>query len=54
MLIAYVPLLVAVIGLLLYILASNAKVQELGRLMFFAGILVLALSLAGKTVHLLK
>lgn len=32
-------LLVAVIGLLMYVLASNSKVQELGRIMFFCGLL---------------
>jgi Na+/phosphate symporter len=33
-----VQLLVALIGLLLYLLTTNAKLQEVGRLMFFAGI----------------
>ncbi len=40
MLIATIPLLVAVVGLLMYVLASNPKVSEIGRLMFFAGLFV--------------
>jgi hypothetical protein len=37
------PLLVAVVGLLMYVLASNPKVQEIGRMMFFAGLLAFLL-----------
>lgn len=33
-------LLVAVIGLLFYGFSTNAKVQEIGRIMFFCGLLV--------------
>jgi Na+/phosphate symporter len=36
--------LVCLVGLLMYVLASNPKLQELGRLMFFAGLLVLLLN----------
>jgi hypothetical protein len=32
-------LLVAVIGLLMYVLASNPKVVEIGRIMFWTGLL---------------
>lgn len=32
--------LVLIIGLLMYLLAANPKVQEVGRIMFFAGLLV--------------
>ncbi len=35
------PLLVLIIGLLMYALAINPKVQELGRIMFFCGLFVL-------------
>ncbi len=34
------PLLVAIVGLLLYVLATRAEVKEIGRLMFGAGLLV--------------
>jgi Na+/phosphate symporter len=32
--------LVAVIGILIYALAANPKVQEMGRIAFFCGLLV--------------
>lgn len=32
--------LCALVGLLLYVLASNPKVQEIGRIMLFCGLLV--------------
>jgi hypothetical protein len=40
MVIAVVPLLVMIAGMLCYVLATNPKVVELGRLTFFAGLLV--------------
>jgi hypothetical protein len=52
MLIAVWPLLVLIIGLLIYVLASHAKVVEMGRLTFFVGLFWLVYSLVGKTVHL--
>jgi hypothetical protein len=36
-------LLVAVVGVLMYALSVNAKVQEIGRIGFFAGLLVFLL-----------
>ena len=51
----YVSLLVAVIGLLIYALTTNAKLIEIGRLMFFAGLLAfLLLASGGRVVPLLK
>lgn len=35
----YLPLIIALIGLVLYALASNAKAAEIGRLMFAIGLL---------------
>lgn len=53
--IAYAPLLVAIVGLLLYALSSkNAKVAEIGRILFFCGVLTLTLGMAGETVRLLR
>lgn len=46
----YLSLLIAVIGALVYGLLSNAKVQELGRLAFFAGLLVFLFSMAGQAI----
>ena len=38
--IIYLPLLVAIIGVLIYVLATtNAKVAEVGRIMFWTGLL---------------
>lgn len=38
-LLAYLPILVALAGLLMYALAANPKVVELGRIMFWTGLL---------------
>lgn len=35
-----ISLLVALIGAFLYILAANVKLSEMGRILFFTGILV--------------
>jgi hypothetical protein len=53
MIVATIPLAVCLVGLLLYVLASNPKVAEVGRLMFFAGLLAALLASGGKwSVHL--
>jgi len=39
----YLPLIVALIGVLMYALCANPKLQEIGRLMFFAGLLAFLL-----------
>lgn len=46
----YVPLLIALIGLLVYVLANN-KAQELGRIMFLCGVMVTCYQFAGKMFH---
>lgn len=51
MLIAIYPLVAAVLGALVYALAGNAKLAELGRITFGAGMLALLLALAGKALH---
>jgi len=43
MIIVFVPALVMIIGLLMYALAANPKLQEIGRIMFFCGLLALTL-----------
>jgi Na+/phosphate symporter len=50
--IAILPFVLVLAGLLTYVLSSNAKVSELGRLAFFAGLLALALALSGHVVRL--
>lgn len=53
MLLPYVAVLVALIGLLLYVLSTNVKVQELGRILFFCGTLATLLVLPeGTRLHL--
>lgn len=42
--IIYLSLLVAIIGVLMYALAANPKLQEIGRLSFFAGLLAFLLN----------
>lgn len=37
--IIFMPLLVCIVGLLVYILSTQGKVAEVGRLMFLAGLL---------------
>lgn len=43
------PLLVVVAGALLYALAANPKLAELGRIMFFCGLLWTVYLLAGSS-----
>jgi hypothetical protein len=40
MVVIYLPLLVCIIGLIVYLLSAHAKAQELGRLSFAIGLLV--------------
>jgi len=42
-----IPIVVFGVGLLVYLLASNAKVAELGRLAVFVGLLVIVWLLGG-------
>lgn len=48
----FLSLLVAVIGVLIYALASNPKVVEMGRIAYFAGLLAFLLQ-ADQVVSLL-
>ena len=47
-------LLVAIVGVLMYALCVNPKLQEVGRLMFFAGLLAFLLSGASRLVELVR
>jgi Na+/phosphate symporter len=47
MLIGWAVLLIALAGLVIYMISSNAKVAEVGRLLFFAGLLAVCLLLGG-------
>lgn len=48
----YLSLLVALIGVLMYALCANPKLQELGRVSFFAGLLTFLFHLS-QVVNLL-
>jgi hypothetical protein len=53
--IAYIPLIVAIAGLLLYALAdANKKAAEVGRLAYFAGLLVTLFMVANKSIAFLR
>jgi Na+/phosphate symporter len=43
----YFSLLVALIGLVVYMVATNGKAQEIGRLMFACGLLAFLLAFPG-------
>lgn len=47
-----VPLVVLVVGALVYALAANGKLSEMGRIAFFCGLFVLVWELARTVVHL--
>ena len=49
----YISLLAALIGLLMYVLAANPKVQELGRILFFSGTLAFLLQLPARLTEVL-
>lgn len=49
--IAIIPLLACIVGLLIYVLATtNAKVVEVGRALFWCGLLVTLFTVATHTV----
>jgi Na+/phosphate symporter len=49
-----ISLLFAVLGLFMYLAATNPKVQEIGRITYFAGLLVFLWHLAEKALTFLK
>jgi hypothetical protein len=50
---AYLLIAALVGGLLMYLLCSNAKAAEIGRMLFFSSVLAVLIALAPLTVHLL-
>jgi hypothetical protein len=46
-----VPLLVLVVGALVYALAANPKLQDMGRIAYFVGLLWLVYDFATRMVH---
>lgn len=50
MFVAIIPLIVAIVGLLMFALSANTKVVEIGKIMFWTGLLVTLFVSSGKTV----
>jgi len=50
----YLSLLVAVVGVLMYALCVNAKLAEIGRISYFAGLIVFLLQAVPHLVSVLK
>ena len=52
MITAIIPFVFAILGALAYALSANVKVQELGRLLFAAGVFAIAFAWSGRTLSL--
>lgn len=52
MLIAYIPLLVALIGVLIWALASKQIAQRIGEHMFWTGLLVTLMTVSNHTLKI--
>lgn len=50
MLIAVIPLIFAILGLLMWVLATNPIVKDAGRLMFFGAFLALMFAFSRQTL----
>jgi Na+/phosphate symporter len=50
----FLPLLVSIVGLLMYALSANPKVSEIGRIMFWVGLLAFLLDYPGHGLVLSK
>lgn len=50
--VAFVPLLVAVVGVLVYALSTGAKLAEIGRLAYFAGLFVFLMVVANHVIRI--
>jgi hypothetical protein len=49
---AFLSIIVAIVGLIMWFIASNGKVQEAGKLSFFAGLLVFLFVMAKQVINL--
>lgn len=52
MLIAYVPLLIALIGLIMWLASPSTRIGEIGKLMFIIGLFWTVYSTVGKTTKI--
>jgi len=51
--IIFLSLIIALIGVLMYALSANGKLVEIGRIMFFCGLLTFLFNVGSATVSLL-
>lgn len=51
--IIFLSLICALVGVLMYALSANAKLQEIGRISYFAGLLAFLLQIAPQMVSLI-
>ena len=51
--IIYLSLLIAIVGLLMYALATNPKLQEIGRISYFAGLLAFLIRLTPEALKII-
>lgn len=49
-----IPFLICIIGILIYALASNGKVAELGRIAYGVGLFWILAEVAGHTLNVLR
>ena len=49
----FLSLLIALIGVLMYALCANGKLQEIGRIAFFCGLLAFLLQVTPQAISLL-
>lgn len=52
MIIAVIPLIFAIIGLLMWVLAGNPLIKRVGEIMFFCAFLALMFAFSGKTISI--
>lgn len=50
--IAWLAILVGIVGILIYFISTKPKVEVVGKLMFFVGLLVTVWSVGGKMIRI--
>jgi Na+/phosphate symporter len=51
--VAYLSIIIAVIGILMYFVSTNPKVQRVGEIMFGAGLLAFLIAVGGQAIGVL-
>lgn len=52
MVIAIVPIILLIVGVLIWVLSANAILKDIGRALFMISLFWLVYALLGKTVHI--